>query len=313
MSEDDALVSGWRGIYTVRYEGFNSRNIDEFKRILDALENSVKYLSVHELYNNTQAHISNPDAHQITLNANDVLNQIYDLYRDIGNTGTLDDLVSSIDKNIKVCNQDELSAGISTSKAVPATLWKPYWITHLNRLSSHMVIRETITPDNCVNMEPVFFFDADAVNQLQYSLEDIWNTEGTTIVFRCTRDTGELFHITFGDHLLSFVVSANTVEVLFDDQLLIDIDNTQLDIDTYVFAYSPVKIVLHNALHRNEIKTTDFTDNDLFGSSGGKWSLPSSPEFLVFNDYIGNSDNNLYEFIMYNFPIKQNEEVFFIN
>lgn len=314
MSEDNALVSGFRGMYTVRYERFTSRNIDEFNRILLAIEQGDKYKSVNNLYEGIEEHINNSLPHPIKLDKDEILSVFYDMYLSLGNEGTIADMVDRIDKKLSIATPSELAAGLSYTKTVSVNVLKEYWKTHLTKLSAHMPIRDTISHNACVNVMPIFFFDIQNWNtELSYSLENMWNTDGMTIVFKCGTTLGELFHIEFKNHILTFNVNSDNVNVMFDGYQLTQIDNTLLDIDTYVFSYSPKKVVLRNATQRDEVETVVYADNELPGYIGREWVLPSSPKFLVFNDNIGSANSNLREFGMYNFQVKKNEELFFIN
>ena len=82
---------------------------------------------------------------------------------------------------------------------------------------------------------------------------------------------------------------------------------------TYVLVCTPKEVVVRNELDRVSVETNSIDiDSDDISSTDG-WVLPSDATTLRFVDIIRSSQDPLSEFSMYNFPVKAEEELFFVN
>lgn len=307
-------VRGFSGIFTDRYEGFTERTVDELYRIAVNIENSDKYAAASKILKEIYKHLDVEYAHNFNLNDKDILDQLYQTYVDAGYVKSKDEFIKDVSKNIQVGTTEDIAAGINDIKAVDSVAWRRYWLEHLKSLGAHIDIRNSISPNQCVNSYPIFYFDSNQkYMKPTYSLTDKWNSDGMTMVFKYTGKTGEVFRISFGSGDLIVECDDTNLVVKFADTTLCSISHTELNVYTYVLVCTPKEVVVRNELDRVSVKTDSIVlDGDSSSSTGG-WVLPSDATTLQFTDIIHSSQDPLSEFSMYNFPVKAEEEIFFVN
>ena len=251
-------VRGFSGIFTDRYEGFTERTVDELYRIAVNIENSDKYAAASKILKEIYKHLDGEYTHDFKLNSTDILNQLYQTYVNAGYDKSKDEFIEDVSKNIQIGTTEDIAAGINDTKAVDSVSWRRYWLEHLKSLGAHINIRNSISPNQCVNSYPIFYFD-----------------------------------------------SADTT--------LCSISHTELNVYTYVLVCTPKEVVVRNELDRVSVETNSvILDGDDISSTDG-WVLPSDATTLQFIDIIRSSQDPLSEFSMYNFPVKAEEELFFVN
>ena len=193
-------VRGFSGIFTDRYEGFTERTVDELYRIAVNIENSDKYAAASKILKEIYKHLDGEYTHDFKLSATDILNQLYQTYVDAGYDKSEDEFIKDVSKNIQIGTTEDIAAGINTDKAVDSVAWRRYWLEHLKSLGAHINIRNSISPNQCVNSYPIFYFNSNSQRYMKptYFLSDKWNSGGMTMVFKYTGETGEVFRISFG-------------------------------------------------------------------------------------------------------------------
>lgn len=308
-------VRGFSGIFTDRYEGFTERTVDELYRIAVNIENSDKYAAASKILKEIYKHLDGEYTHDFKLNSTDILNQLYQTYVDAGYDKSKDEFIEDVSKNIQIGTTEDIAAGINDTKAVDSVAWRRYWLEHLKSLGAHINIRNSISPNQCVNSYPIFYFDSNSQRHMKptYHLTDKWNSDGMTMVFKYTGETGEVFRISFGSGDLIVECDDTNLVVKFADTTLCSISHTELNVYTYVLVCTPKEVVVRNELDRVSVKTDSIIlDSDDISSTDG-WVLPSDATTLQFTDIIHSSQDPLSEFSMYNFPVKAEEEIFFVN
>lgn len=318
MSDAEELngeVRGFSGIFTDRYEGFTERTVDELYRIAVNIANSDKYAAASKILKEIYKHLDVKFAHDFKLNVTDVLDQLYQTYIDAGYDKSKDEFIKDVSKNIQIGTTEDIAAGINDSKAVDSVTWRRYWLEHLNSLGAHINIRNSISPNRCVNSYPIFYFDSNSQRYMKpiYFLTDKWNSDGMTMVFKYTGKTGEVFRISFGSGDLTVECDDTNLVVKFADTTLCSISHTELNVYTYVLVCTPKEVVVRNELDRVSVKTDSIILDSGDISSTDGWVLPSDATTLQFTDIIHSSQDPLSEFSMYNFPVKAEEEIFFVN
>ena len=308
-------VRGFSGIFTDRYEGFTERTVDELYRIAVNIENSDKYAAASKILKEIYKHLDVKFAHDFKLNSADILDQLYQTYIDAGYNKSKDEFIKDVSKNIQIGTTEDIAAGINDSKAVDSVTWRRYWLEHLNSLGAHINIRNSISPNQCVNSYPIFYFDCNSQRYMKpiYSLTDKWNSDGMTMVFKYTGKTGEVFRVSFGSGDLIVECDDTNLVVKFADTTLCSISHTELNVYTYVLVCTPKEVVVRNELDRVSVRTDSIVLDSGNSSSTGGWVLPSDATTLQFTDIIHSSQDPLSEFSMYNFPVKAEEEIFFVN
>ena len=172
-------VRGFSGIFTDRYEGFTERTVDELYRIAVNIENSDKYAAASKILKEIYKHLDGEYTHDFKLNSTDILNQLYQTYVDAGYDKSKDEFIEDVSKNIQIGTTEDIAAGINDSKAVDSVAWRRYWLEHLKSLGAHINIRNSISPNQCVNSYPIFYFDSNQkYMKPTYHLTDKWNSDG---------------------------------------------------------------------------------------------------------------------------------------
>lgn len=189
----DSKVTGFGMITTGRYEGFTERILSEFERILNKLSDSDKVHTVIDFYTKLQKHLQDPAGHDISwINyKQDLISQLYRIYRELHYTGTTKDMLNAVIKDIEVGTDKDVSAGISTTKGMTAVQWKPIFQKHLESMAAHYRIYQTLNPDNAFRARPAYYISHDQryldkhPNNEEYTTPAIpWNNEEYTLELR---------------------------------------------------------------------------------------------------------------------------------
>lgn len=319
MSDAEELigeVSGFSCISTERYEGFTDRTIDNLYRIAVGLEQSDRYKAVDKILKDIYKHLDGEYPHRFNLSATDVIDQLYGTYRELGYDKDKNQFLKDVIKNIEIASTDEVASGVIYDKAVSADEWYRYWTDHLKSLGAHINIRDTISPNKCVNRYPVLHYDHTSQRYMNLTcpMEDTWNTVGMTVVFRVTNEVGEIFRISFaGGDLVVANDSITACSLKYNNVVLCSISHADLEKYTYVLVFTPEEVVIRNELQRIIIKDSDINNKGISDGNGRVSNLFSNASVLQFTDIIRSPKGRLSEFYMYNFPVRSDEEIFFIN
>lgn len=189
----DGKVTGFNMITTARYEGFSSRILSEFEIILNNLSNSDKVHTVIDYYTKLYNHIHDPAGHDINyMNyKKELISQLYRIYRELNYTGSTKDMVLGVVKDIEVGTDKDVAAGISDTKAMNVVQWKPIFDRHLESMSAHYRIYETLNPDNAFRARPTYhlsvterYFDANPTDSEYATPSILWNNSAYTLEVR---------------------------------------------------------------------------------------------------------------------------------
>ena len=145
---DNSKLTGFDTLSTLRFEGFIERNISEIEQILLNLAKSDNVQSIKNLYINLHNHIHSTNGHNIDMSAyeRDFINQLYEVYRRYGNTGSMNDMLLQVEKHISVATNRDIDAGYNTTKAVTAPQFKNVFNKHIQNPQAHRVIYNALVP-----------------------------------------------------------------------------------------------------------------------------------------------------------------------
>lgn len=145
---DNSKLTGFDTLSTLRFEGFIERNISEIEQILLNLAKSDNVQSIKNLYINLHSHIHSTNGHNIDMSAyeRDFINQLYEVYRRYGNTGSMNDMLLQVEKRISVATNRDIDAGYNTTKAVTAPQFKNVFNKHIQNPQAHRVVYNALVP-----------------------------------------------------------------------------------------------------------------------------------------------------------------------
>lgn len=145
---DNSKLTGFDTLSTLRFEGFIERNISEIEQILLNLAKSDNVQSIKNLYINLHNHIHSTNGHNIDMSAyeRDFINQLYEVYRRYGNTGSMNDMLLQVEKHISVATNRDVDAGYNTTKAVTAPQFKNVFNKHIQNPQAHRVVYNALVP-----------------------------------------------------------------------------------------------------------------------------------------------------------------------
>lgn len=145
---DNSKLTGFDTLSTLRFEGFIERNISEIEQILLNLAKSDNVQSIKNLYINLHNHIHSTNGHNIDMSAyeRDFINQLYEVYRRYGNTGSMNDMLLQVEKHISVATNRDIDAGYNTTKAVTAPQFKNVFNKHIQNPQAHRVVYNALVP-----------------------------------------------------------------------------------------------------------------------------------------------------------------------
>lgn len=156
---DQAYLSGFHTIDTSRYVGFNDKFISTFEEILTNFTQLPKTQAVLTFYDRILEHIADRKAHNLDFSnvKGELLEQLYEAYRDAGFTGTMDDMLTSVLKSIQVATIEESLVGVDKVKAMNVLGWQAVFERHDANIQSHAHLLNTLQPDPAFNVIPSFY------------------------------------------------------------------------------------------------------------------------------------------------------------
>lgn len=332
----EAEVSGFNSIDAIRYVGFNDRFISTFEEILTNFSNMQRTQDIINFTSKLRQHINNNNAHDLQLDdvSSTLIDQLYEMYRQYGYTGTTGDMLDALLKQVDIGTLEEVILGVSQTKAITAPCWQVLADRHNANVRSHKHIFETLQPGDAFNVTPQLF--------LNYYLRQIdetfrgdtvtlseWNPHEGTIYFKFGYNyTDNIKIVTAGvgiDHIWSLTYPQYTIQC----DIAIDLSNKHaallinyIDgiqnrtrnlatislafanniVENIVITYTPTKLTLRTTT----TTITNDSGNQYFGGN-------HSPSQLVFHQPFNDQGTALREFAIYPVAAKNSEQVFFLN
>lgn len=221
--EENAKVTGFHSIDSIRFEGFTEQLLSEFERVIASFYQQPTMQAMATFHDDLRAHIyCTSRCHSIDLSpfAPELIKQLFRAYRDAGFKGTVTDMFLSIVKLIEIGSHDDVLAGISQHHALNILGWQYLFNAHRCDKQAHSRIFDLIQPHDALNREPVFHFDAclpeyyDVYKEHGYTIPG-WNRLSGTLFFDFLYDNTsadeskvvELFSINFLTYKLWFDVN----------------------------------------------------------------------------------------------------------
>lgn len=165
----------------VRYKQFNENNFAVLSEVLTKLLSSNKIEDILKKYQDIKKHIESTNAHDlsylVTDNASWVLTNLYIHFRRSGFSGNIDDMVTSVIKDIAIANQNDITAGITADKAIPAYGIKQYMDKHEAELRAHQHLYELLALPPSVSLMPIIYLSKDIHPEPKYIFAPEQETE----------------------------------------------------------------------------------------------------------------------------------------
>ena len=193
--EENAQVSGFYSIETVRYQGFNEQLLSELERIVYAFYQKPKVQALMNFYDDLHNHIFNsPSAHNLDIAqfAPELIQQLYKTFRERGFHGSVYDMLMAIAKFIDIGSLNDIKLGTSRVKAVNAIGWKYIFQKHATNKKAHPPRFEVFQPDASFNVYPSWGF-----NHLFKEQFDIFTEEGYTLPAWNLREGTQTFEFSY--------------------------------------------------------------------------------------------------------------------
>lgn len=210
---ENATMKDFSLYSTARYEGFTEAELSRLERIMLNIFAGTPAQKVLAFFDDLIAHIDEKKSHQLQLTEEEYskcLYQLFKMYRLLGNTGTVQDMILAIGKQIKVAVEDDLLIGHSTTLAVPVTLWRILFNEHSNDIRAHKqlfdllkknYVETSVTVVSLTNLIPENYNP-----DITYPFP--WHRFNGTLVstFTYTEDTSNLFTLQGYVDTFSFII-----------------------------------------------------------------------------------------------------------
>ena len=185
---DNSKLTGFDTLSTLRFEGFVERNMSEIEQILLNLAKSDKVQNIKDLYINLYNHIHNTNGHDINISDYDrnFIYQLYEVYRRYGNTGSINDMLLQVEKNVTIATNRDVDAGFNNTKAVTAQQFKNIFDVHLQNPQAHRAIYNALVPKATFTGAPVLSVIYGVNDSHTIDTSTIWCNHSGTIVIKYT-------------------------------------------------------------------------------------------------------------------------------
>lgn len=199
---DQSKITGFTEYSTYKYEGFTETLVSEIERILRGMQDGQKTQNILEFFKDLQDHLDSREIESFDpkILYNDIIQELFSVYRSQGYHGTITDMLQSLIKLIDVGDDEDTAAGISDKKAVHARAWKKLMDEHLSSDLSHYRIKEMLDVSkgydtlSTIHTGKIFkslnsihwFFRRTGSLSIRNLHLDKWSTEAGTLSIRYT-------------------------------------------------------------------------------------------------------------------------------
>lgn len=176
----DQKMSAFHTYSPFRYLGFTEHNLSELEQILINFIKLPKTQALLKYYDTLDTHLNHdPTAHGYTIKpyAAYIVQQLYQAYLNQGYTGTVEDMLNSVIKDVKLATHADAVAGWDKVKVLLLKEWKFLLERHNQDPQSHPEIYALFRRQGPVSADPAwcltYYVDPDS---------SIWETEGYTLL-----------------------------------------------------------------------------------------------------------------------------------
>ncbi len=159
MDNPDELKHTVSGFYA--YENFINQipesSIDELNHIVQNLLKDPKTVETLSFITKVEQHIRDKDGHHLDISEHteEMIFQLYQVYRDAGYTGSVKDMLIAIEKDIEVATHVEMVEGWNETKAVNVVEWRWRLDKHQKNKNAHKELLDSFRPQYALNIDPV--------------------------------------------------------------------------------------------------------------------------------------------------------------
>lgn len=271
-------VTGFDMISAARYQGWTPEIISEFSRIITNFYNDPKIKRIFNFHDELNQHIyHSPRAHMWDISSwsSDLIGDLYTKYRELGFTGTREDMLKKIYDELPIGTKEDILEGYREDLACNVLGWQKYWQEHINNPNTHATLQKIFRTQVAPLSSPSLYFSMlfkDRFSKLKadgYDFVEWKDTEGSIVYdfvydFSDVHDevSGKIFEVTSRDFSLD-------VQFKFDGEITCRIiTNVMSDEEVYtrilelpfgpklhipsVISYHEDKIVIRDARGQQE-------------------------------------------------------------
>ena len=174
--------SSWSGFYrydTTRFKGFSEALISNMERILLRMRESPPLYDMLTFYNQIDEHLTATDPHDFAVNqiTYELIQQLYEVYKNLGYDGSIEDMLSAVLKNITIADVESIMHSATRFEAINTIGWKLLADRHLYNVSAHRGLFDVLRiQDRMFYPEPTWHFN--------YTFKEFWDsyrTDGYTL------------------------------------------------------------------------------------------------------------------------------------
>lgn len=185
-------ISGFHSYSTSEFRGFTEQEMSILERILEKTFNHKDTQTIMKFFNDLHIHaFESPKAHEYNLTDEEYTSLIYQLfkvYRNAGNTGTVSDMLHAIGKHIEVATESDLIIGYSEVKAITNKLWNMLFHEHLIDPRAHDDLFEIVRRKFALDKAPLFTLNNILPENYTSGMTIPWHTDTGTIGMIFTYD-----------------------------------------------------------------------------------------------------------------------------
>lgn len=313
-------VTGFQSITPNRHVGWNDKLISEFERIIRNFYKLPFVQALTKFHDDLYRHIHfSPDGHQIDISPwiDELLGNLYVIYRDWGYPGTRKDMLKAIYKELPIGTPTDIKEAYRSDLAITAQGWQEYFDKHKQSLTVHQNLHLELQPCDPPDTQPSLYFS----NQFpQYVPNDpipfeTWkDTEGAIVydfhydllqgqeqsgrIFSLTSDSFELYASYFYDGIKTLHLK-HTLYTKEDEIILREVE---------VPWGSKAHVDVALTYRYNEIIV-----RDLFGTDKYNATLGVDPVTLTLNQPVNQFGTGLKEWMYYPSYMSGRQLLFFVN
>ena len=188
--ETNASITGWTSVDTIRFIGFSERVMSDLEIIIQNFYKLPKVQAMMQFGEDLRVHLyQSPNDHDLDISPwhDRLIKQLYRTYRLSGYTGSIKDMLFSIDKVIDIAKHVDITAGYTKTKAVDLGGWRWLFDKHSTERLSHYDRFDDLQPSEVLNLYPGFSFshfikeNFDPYKTTGYPI-DSWNDSAGTLL-----------------------------------------------------------------------------------------------------------------------------------
>ena len=224
MLSADYPVMGFHTYEALTPVGFTPRVIQELEQLIIKFTHSSKVHLLLKFYQDLKDHIyRSPNAHQLNIEEwkEELLQQLYYLYRQAGFNGSQQEMLLNVIKNIEIATAEDLLRPVSKYKAVGTDFWRSLAEQHSNDPNAHPYLYKFFHNNYEVfNRQPVIYLDYTYPENLSYyendfNLDDTWDPNGGTFLFGISYNSPSVITQTL--YSIQFNNKVFRIDYAFDD------------------------------------------------------------------------------------------------